>query len=346
MLRELYDRLRAGARPAPAAPSAEDEALLATSPAREIWQVLLARYRDRPLHLDAHPQLDLGIDSLEAMALSLAVEARAGIRVGDEEIGAAQTVRELLQRAAGREPGAEPALTPDDLRWLDRPRGWRRALGAAIYAANRVATALVLRLAARGRERLPAEGGFVVTPNHASDLDFAAIAAALPRSMLRRVHWGGDTARLFQSRILRTLCRALRVFPVDDRRPAATLALAAEVLARGDILVWFPEEWRSPDGTLQPFRPGIGWLLDRTGAPAVPTAIFGTYAAMPRGRRFPRPAKVRVDFGAPCAASALAAEGSGSSQAERITSGLHAAVARQLERSPVREPGAQARRRV
>ena len=62
------------------------------------------------------------------------------------------------------------------------------------------------------------------------------------------------------------LARALRVFPVDERAPATTLAYGEAVLRRGNALVWFPESWRSPDGELQAFLPGIGHLLARTGA--------------------------------------------------------------------------------
>lgn len=330
LLPDLYRRASSRARPAAAEPSADDKALLAASPAREIWAVLSERYRDKQVHLDAHPQLDLGIDSLEAMALSLALEARTGLRLADEDIGAAQSLRDLLRRAAGAAPAAGPGLSAADLRWLDPPPVALRFMAALLHAANRVAARLMFRLAVRGRGHLPAEGAFVVTPNHASDADFSVTAAALPWRLLRRTHWGGDVNRLFRSRILRGICRAMRVFPVDDRRPAASLALAAEVLKRGGILVWFPEEWRSPDGTLQPFRPGIGWLLDSTKASAVPTAIRGTYEAMPRGRRWPRPAKVEIAFGAAQASDALAEQGEGESTPERITTGLRKAVAQRL----------------
>lgn len=330
LLPELYEHAGTAARPA-AAPSADDEALLAASPAREIWAVLTERYRDRPVHLDAHPQLDLGIDSLEAMALSLAVQERTGVRLADEDIGAVRSLRELLQRAAAAASADEPALSAQDLHWLDPPPPHLRLAAAVIHAANRIVVRLMFRLAVRGRGDLPAAGAFAVTPNHTSDADFAVIAAALPWAMLRRAHWGGDINRLFRSGILRSLCRAMRVFPVDDRKPAATLALAGEVLKRGDILIWFPEEWRSPDGTLQRFRPGIGWLLEGAKARAVPTAIQGTYAAMPRGRHWPRPARVNVAFGPSLEAAALAEQGEGASAPERITSALRAAIARLTE---------------
>jgi long-chain acyl-CoA synthetase len=331
MLPELYRQLTGGERRrALAEPSADDRALLESSPAREIWPVLVERYRGKPLHLDAHPQLDLGIDSLEAMALSLAVEARTGLRLADEDIGAAETVRDLLRRAGTLKPEAAPALQPSDLRWLDPPEGAARWAAIAIYALNRAAMRVLFRLSVRGRAELPARGAVVITPNHSSDLDFAVVAASLPWALLHRVHWGGDIHRLFRSPVRRFLCRALRVFPVDDRKPAATLALAAESLARGDILVWFPEEWRSPDGTLQPLRPGIGWLLDNTGAPAMPTGIHGAFDALPRARRWPRLAKIRIAFAGPLEVKKLAASAAGESDPERITSSLAKAIARSM----------------
>jgi long-chain acyl-CoA synthetase len=89
------------------------------------------------------------------------------------------------------------------------------------------------------------------------------------------------------------------MFPVDDRIPGASLAMAAEVLRRGRILVWFPESWRSPDGKLQNFQPGIGRLVAESGAAVVPCWIEGAMGSMSRGGHFPWPAKIEVRFGAP-----------------------------------------------
>ena len=100
---------------------------------------------------------------------------------------------------------------------------------------------------------------------------------------MRRTYWSGDVARLFSGPLRRYLCRSLNVFPIDERAPAASLAMASAALARGQGLIWFPEAWRSPTGELQPFRPGIGDLLTRTGARAVPVRISGSFEVMPRG---------------------------------------------------------------
>jgi long-chain acyl-CoA synthetase len=103
--------------------------------------------------------------------------------------------------------------------------------------------------------------------------------------------------------------------------------MAAEVLRRGRILIWFPEEWRSPTGELQHFLPGVGKLLKESGAPAVPAFIRGTFEAMPRNRRLPRPAPVSVVFGDPVPAPELETKGAGANAPERIANALHDAVA-------------------
>ena len=87
------------------------------------------------------------------------------------------------------------------------------------------------------------------------------------------------------------------IFPVDERDAAATLAMAEAVPTAVTVSSGIPKSWRSPDGRLQAFRPGVGALLGRRPVPVVPACIDGTFAAMPRTRRLPRPRPVRVRFG-------------------------------------------------
>jgi long-chain acyl-CoA synthetase len=177
----------------------------------------------------------------------------------------------------------------------------------------------------RAAPALP-EGRFVIVANHVSDLDPLVLAAALPYATLRRVYWGGDVARLFAGPLRRFFCRAVHIFPVDERAPAASLALAEQVLRRGDALIWFPEAWRSPTGELQPFLPGIGTLIERTGATALPARIEGAFEAMPRWAKLPRLHPISVRLGDVTAAEDLRG-GDGDTPAERITRNLQQAVA-------------------
>lgn len=314
LLPALYERARRGesSPPAPAELGDADKALLREPAAAAAWSLLKARFADKRLHMDASPQLDLGIDSLEWLGLGMALEAATGRVLEPERLSAAETVRDLVRLVSEAShleddiakpgsdllrPAAQAQIEADAARWLTRPSGPTRLLGHLLDGINRALMRTMFRLSVVGSEHLQAEGPYLIVANHASDLDPPVLAAALPRAVLRNVYWSGDRDRLFASAFSRAFCRAAHIFPVDERSPAVTLAMAEAVLAGGHGLIWFPESWRSPDGRLQPFRPGIGALLARRPVPVVPAYIEGTFAAMPRTRRLPKPHPVRVRFG-------------------------------------------------
>jgi Acyltransferase len=94
------------------------------------------------------------------------------------------------------------------------------------------------------------------------------------------------------------------------------------VLKAGNVQVWFPEGWRSPDGRLQRFLPGIGELLMRSGVPVVPTYIAGAFEALPRGRHIPKLHRITVTFGHPEPVGSLRATGTGRTDEERVANAL------------------------
>src|SRR3546814_4800009 len=112
----------------------------------------------------------------------------------------------------------------------------------------------------------------------------------------------------------------------DERAPAASLALAEAVLKRGDALIWFPEAWRSPSGELQQFLPGIGTLVERSGASTLPAYIDGAFEAMPRWAKVPRLHPITVRFGAAQPAEVLRGRAEGHTS-EHITAALRERVA-------------------
>jgi long-chain acyl-CoA synthetase len=328
-LPEIYERARQGLAPVSAEPSGEDLALLAQSPAREAWDVLKARYAGKPVAMDANLQLDLGIDSLEWVSLSLELEDRFGLSLTEDALALLVTVRDLLNAVvagtrAPVEAAAPRALTAEQQEWLKAPPAGIAMAGRLLHGLNALLFRLLFGLSAKGRGNLPTRGPCIVIANHVSDLDPPALAAALPAPLRRRLYWSGDVGRLFGSRLARLFCRAAHIFPVDERQPAQTLAMAKAALARGHILVWFPESWRSPDGRLQRFLPGIGHILKDAPVPVVPAVIAGTFEALPRHRRLPRLHKVVIAFGPPLdPADAAPADATPADIAER----LRAAVA-------------------
>jgi long-chain acyl-CoA synthetase len=306
---EDHDELSAGPL-APGEMSEEDRALLGNPAAMGVWELLVDRYPDRRLAPESSPQLDLDIDSLGWVNLTLEIGERTGVELEEEAIGRIDTVRDLLREVASGAGGSTHRLSPlerPEEVLDDRQRRWLKPLGPAgsvvatvMFALNRAIMRGLFRLRVEGFENLPDRGQFIIAPNHVSYLDVFAVAAALRRDVLRRTYWAGWTGAAFGNPLTRLISRLAQVVPVDpDRAGLSSLAFGAAVLGRGRNLVWFAEGERSRTGRLQPFKPGVGMLLDHYPVPVVPVFIRGTYDAMPRGRFLRRLQKVTVTFGEP-----------------------------------------------
>lgn len=331
LLPGLYREARAGAvAPRAEELSVEDRAFLAAPPAHEVWELLKTRYPARFSSLDASPLLDLGIDSLERLSLALELEARFHIRVREADLAEAETVRDLVRVIAAAAQSTPPGGLEAELSLpapLAQPVGVAgRLVGLVAYGITWLIMRLFFRLSVTGRDLIPPPGSCIVIANHVSDLDPLALAAALPYRFMRQAFWGGDAAYLFWIPLSGPFWRALHVFPVDDRKPAEALARATAILAAGNTLMWFPEGWRSPNGELQHFLPGIGKIVTESGRPVVPAYIQGTFEALPRGRGRPRYHRVAVRFGAPIMFQPPAG-GSLEEQYAQIAKTLHDAVA-------------------
>jgi long-chain acyl-CoA synthetase len=291
------------AAPAPTKPSIEDRALLEMPSAAAVWRWIVQRFPERSLGLDTILQLDLGVDSLGWIELTLALERDLGLVLREREIARIVTIRDLLREAAavnGRGEKIGAALEIEEAKLfepLGYVRGVLRAFGERLI---RLAMRRAFQLRIEGLELLPPDDPVLICPNHASYLDPFALATALPPDRLRRTFWGGWTGVAFNTRSRRLFSRIARVIPVDpDRAAVSGIATGRSVLRRGWNLVWFPEGARSLDGKMQRFLPGIGALVEGHQILIVPVYIGGSFAAWPAGRRFPRFRPITVRFGKP-----------------------------------------------
>ena len=343
LLADHYDRAKKGEEGEAPGPisleemSEEDRELLEDEAAEKVWEMLSRRYPDRRLTPDTSPQLDLGVDSMEWVNLTMEIGESTGVELDEEAIERIETVRDLLREVAESEEtasGASPVERPDEVlddeqkRWL-RPLGPAASVAArALFLLNRALIRGFFRLRVEGLENLPERGPFVVTPNHVSYLDSFVLGAALDHRRLQETYWAGWTGAAFGNLLTRTVSRLAQVVPVDpDRAGSSSLAFGAEVLQREKSLVWFPEGQRSSSGELQKFKRGLGMLLGHHRPPVVPVYIQGTYEAMPPGKASIRPGKVTVVFGEPLDVDDLERRGEGDNSRDRIVNGLRDRIA-------------------
>jgi long-chain acyl-CoA synthetase len=326
--------------------SDQDQALLEHPTAQQLWEWLAKRYAERRLTPDTSPALDLGVDSLEWLNLSLEIRERTGVELSEEAIGRIETIRDLLQTVTEASEATGPAMAPEEVlkhpeavlderqrRWL-QPRGpVSSALARGLFEFNRLLMRLLFRLQVKGLEDASGESQWVFIANHASYLDPFLIAAALDYRRLRETYWGGWTGAAFRTPLQRLGSRLAGVIPVDPQQGVlSSLALGAAVLKEQKSLIWFPEGERSASGELQPFKPGVGLLLAHFSVPVVPVIIRGSYEALPPGKRWPRLRTITVSFGAPLNPKQLAREGTGDEKYQRISAALYERMGELLSR--------------
>jgi 1-acyl-sn-glycerol-3-phosphate acyltransferase len=154
-----------------------------------------------------------------------------------------------------------------------------------------------------GAERLETVTGPVVfVANHASHLDAPLILCSLPKAWRRRTAIGAAADYFFDVwwRAAGTAL-AFNAFPVERSGGKRLSDTPWRLLQEGWSVVVFPEGTRSHDGWVGRFRPGAARLCVGARVPAIPVAVRGTFAAMPRGRSWPQPGRyaVSVRFGPP-----------------------------------------------
>ncbi len=155
-----------------------------------------------------------------------------------------------------------------------------------MHVAGMAAFTLGFSMRYEGTRHMPKTGPVLVIANHQSFLDPWLVGLAVQR---RLTYLARKT--LFRNRLFAALIRSLNAVPIDQEGVGKEgLKTVVAQLRHGKAVLVFPEGTRTPDGTMQPLRPGIHLLLKRARARIVPVGIAGAYDAWPIWRAFPVPA--------------------------------------------------------
>jgi acyl-[acyl-carrier-protein]-phospholipid O-acyltransferase/long-chain-fatty-acid--[acyl-carrier-protein] ligase len=154
------------------------------------------------------------------------------------------------------------------------------------------------------RERVPAAGGVLITPNHLSYIDWLVFWVACPRRVTF-VLWGG----YYRNPVLRFFLSWARhnTIRVEDsigrvHAVAGALKRVAEALDAGKVVVMFPEGALTRTGQMLPFGRGVERILKQTTTdvaviPACTSGLwngFFSHGAGPILRKLPKAFRPRV----------------------------------------------------
>ncbi|UJA19265.1 1-acyl-sn-glycerol-3-phosphate acyltransferase [Thermoleophilia bacterium SCSIO 60948] len=176
--------------------------------------------------------------------------------------------------------------------WIrEHPPGWIYGLVRLILTPIAL---LIYRTRAIDTANVPGEEGFILAPNHFSNMDhfFAGVC------IRRKIQFMAKSQLYGKSRVLDYVFRVGGVFPVRrGHRDEESFATAYAILERGGCVGMYAEGGRSRTGGLGSPKPGLGRMALESGAPVVPCAIHGSSGV--RGWKRMRFPKVTVRFGEP-----------------------------------------------
>lgn len=331
-----------------------DQALMDSPAGRATITALGPHVLDtKAIHPRMNFEIDLGLDSLARAECFAATEQRLGIELEPDQLSAAQTVGELIQ-FAGAKLGSGRRLSPSgqagaefhwggvltassgelpELQQLLKPK---RAVLMLAYLALRLSFLLarsLFRMEVKGQEVLDRlEPPYLICPNHQSYVDPFLVCSTYSRSMLQNTFHVG-ASMYFTNPAMAQLARLINVVPIDpDLQLLRAMRAGAAGLRAGKILNIYPEGQRTFDGKLQEFKKGAAILATELNLPIVPVALDGAYRIWPRKSWRVRLAKVKITFGEPIDARAIAAnEADEELVYEKVTAALKERIQQMLD---------------
>jgi 1-acyl-sn-glycerol-3-phosphate acyltransferase len=153
-----------------------------------------------------------------------------------------------------------------------------------------------VRLRAEHEVPLDPDGTYVFLVNHQSLFDIPVLLASLPVA----AHFMAKR-ELFRIPLFGWGLHVGGFIPVERGTKSAGESFRAgiERLKRGGSVLLFPEETRSPDGRLLPFKRGGFLLAQKAAAQVVPVGIRGTIGIRQRNSLRIHPGQAVVRYGAP-----------------------------------------------
>jgi 1-acyl-sn-glycerol-3-phosphate acyltransferase len=135
------------------------------------------------------------------------------------------------------------------------------------------------RVRVEGRERIRADGTYVMVANHQSFLDILVLFR-----LFRHFKWVSK-AEMFRIPCIgwnMALNRYVKLRRGVPDSIARMMAACERHLAEGSSVMIFPEGTRSEDGRLKPFKHGAFTLAQRAKVPLLPIVVEGTAHALPK----------------------------------------------------------------
>ncbi len=153
------------------------------------------------------------------------------------------------------------------------------------------------RFSVEGSKNLEKTRQYIFVANHFSFLDLFIMIAAIDKPVIIPIK-----SDFFNGFPMRNFLLLINGIPVKNNRiNNKSINSIIHEVKKGKSIFIAPEGRISKDGNLQEFRDGASFIAFKTGVPVIPVAIVDAFKALPPGKAFPRPYRIKVRIGKPIA---------------------------------------------
>ncbi len=257
---------------------------------------------------------DLHLTSVNRIELIALIEQEFNIDINEDDITGTTTVGDLEEIIRKRAKVHEASIFR---RWLLKmPVRLIRGTFNVLIADNIIR--LFVRRNVTGRENLrDVNDPVIVIANHVGYFDAPTVIMSLPWKIRQRIapaawkeYFEDEGQRLFKHEFLNKVLLKfyyeyatimVNAYPFPKRTGfKRSLEYTGELLDKKWNILFFPEGEQSEDGTLQPFRSGIGWIIKEMKVPVVLIKHEGFENIMAGDRhQLPRRGRVNIKIGEP-----------------------------------------------
>lgn len=246
-----------------------------------------------------HLETDLGLDSLDRVSMQEFIEHTFGVEVNADNILSFVTLERLAEHIAKQKTRTDVAEDVDWHQLLTSTPAVVPSTPTALLPINagiaKVVSRLYFRLSVKGKENIPANGPFIIAPNHESFIDGPVVISGLSLSTLKNSYFYA-TEEHVKSSVSKSIARQCNVILMQRANLKNSIQNMAQVLRAGKNLIIFPEGRRTNTGEIGQFKKTFAILAKELNVPIIPVRITGAFEALPRHKSFPRPSKVTVEY--------------------------------------------------
>ena len=253
-----------------------------------------------------HIETDLAFDSLDRVSLQGFIEQTFGMTINADTMADFKDIRSLAEKVA-------KGQTRREVEKID----WHKILTNEEGGAGERLDSLQLptasfthtlyegmfktffktynRMTIKGVENIPANGPFILAPNHQSYLDAPIAMAGVPKNQINDIYFYA-TEEHVQGKFLRFMANRHNIILMENRNLKNSILKLSKVLRQGKSIMIFPEGTRTFSGEMGDFKKTFAILAKELNVPIIPVRITGAYRMLKRGTRFIQPCHIQVEY--------------------------------------------------